>query len=148
MAEYKFVDNSPVLAVDVIAETPTGVIIIERKYQPFGFALPGGHVDKGESLENAARRELFEETKVEANFITQLHTYSQPNRDPRRHVVSVVFIAQTNMTPEAADDAKKAHIIKLEDALIMPDKLAFDHHQILADYVVWKMTKEFPPSYR
>jgi 8-oxo-dGTP diphosphatase len=148
MAEYVFEDNSPVLAVDVIAETPTGIILIERKYEPFGFAIPGGHVDKGESLENAARRELFEETKVEADFIAQFHAYSQPDRDPRRHVVSVVFLAQTNMIPEAADDAKKAHIIKLEDALIMADKLAFDHHQILADFAAWKMDGGFPPSYR
>lgn len=148
MTKYKFIDNTPTLAVDIIVETSIGIILIERKYEPFGFALPGGHVDKGESLETAARRELFEETKIEADFITQFHAYSQPNRDPRRHVVSVVFLAQTNMIPKAADDVKKVHIINISKALTMADKLAFDHHQIIADYACWKMDGKFPPSYR
>ena len=124
--------RNPVPTVDLIIEIPEqGLILIQRVNPPLGWALPGGFVDYGESLEDAARREALEETSLEVELLGQLHTYSDPWRDLRQHNISTVFVAQGHGTPRAADDARSLEIFRPED---LPQLLAFDHGQILADY--------------
>ena len=124
--------RNPVPTVDLIIEIPDqGLILIQRVNPPLGWALPGGYVDYGESLEDAARREAREETSLEVELLGQFHTYSDPRRDPRQHNISTVFVAQASGTPRAADDARSQEIFQPED---LPQVLAFDHRQILADY--------------
>lgn len=118
--------------MDIIIELKEGkIVLIRRKNPPFGWALPGGFVDYGESLEAAAIREAEEETGLKVRLIRQLHTYSNPDRDPRRHTITTVFIARAEGIPRAADDA--AEIGVFEDKTL-PSPLAFDHGLILADY--------------
>ncbi|HEY9072539.1 MAG TPA: NUDIX hydrolase [Desulfobaccales bacterium] len=125
--------RNPVPTVDIIIEIPDqGMILIQRARPPLGWALPGGFVDYGESLETAARREAREETSLEVVLLGQLHTYSDPQRDPRQHNITTVFVAQAHGTPQAADDARSLAIFRPED---LPRALAFDHGQILADYL-------------
>ena len=124
--------RNPVPTVDIIIEIPgQGLVLIQRANPPLGWALPGGFVDYGESLEDAARREAREETGLMVFLLGQLHTYSDPQRDPRQHNISTVFVAQGHGTPRAADDARSLEIFRPED---LPQLLAFDHGQILADY--------------
>lgn len=124
--------HHPVPTVDLIIEIQNqGLILIQRANPPLGWALPGGYVDYGESLEDAARREAREETSLEVDLLGQFHTYSNPRRDPRQHNISTVFVAQASGTPQAADDARSLEIFRPED---LPQLLAFDHGQILADY--------------
>ncbi len=122
--------RNPVPTVDVIIEIEGGIILIKRKNPPYGWALPGGFVDYGESLENAAVREALEETGLDVILLCQMHTYSNPQRDPRQHTISTVFIGSATGTPQAADDAAEVGIFKQEN---LP-QLAFDHYQILQDY--------------
>ncbi len=125
--------RNPFLTVDIIIRIPEkGIVLIERKNPPYGWALPGGFVDYGESLETAARREAFEETNLEVEDLEQFHAYSEPDRDPRQHTVSVVFTATGKGIPKAADDAKHLEVFA-PDAL--PKVLAFDHAKILSDYL-------------
>jgi 8-oxo-dGTP diphosphatase len=134
--------RTPLLTVDIIIELEQkGIILIERKNPPHGWALPGGFVDYGESLESAATREAKEETSLEVRLIEQFHTYSDPRRDPRHHTVSTVFIATAKGDPAGADDAKAARIFR-EDNL--PAPIVFDHSQILRDYLRYKRTGERP----
>lgn len=124
--------RNPVPTVDLIIEIPDkGLILIQRGNPPLGWALPGGYVDYGESLEAAARREAREEASLEVELLGQLHTYSDPRRDPRQHNISTVFVAEAHGTPRAADDARSLEIFHPED---LPQLLVFDHGQILADY--------------
>lgn len=123
--------RNPALTVDIIIEIHGGIVLIERRNPPFGWALPGGFVDYGESLETAARREAKEETGLEVTLVEQFHAYSDPGRDPRQHTVSVVFIATASGTPTAADDAKNLGVFKRDG---LPMKLSFDHGRILDDY--------------
>ncbi len=124
--------RNPLLTVDIIIEVPGGgIILIERKNPPFGWAIPGGFVDYGETLEEAAIREAREETGMELAGLKQFHAYSDPKRDPRAHTVSVVFTASGIGIPKAADDAKNLRIFPLDD---LPENLAFDHALILSDY--------------
>ena len=125
--------KNPSLAVDIIIINEEGkIVLIERKNPPYGWALPGGFVDYGESLETAAVREAKEETCLDIELIKQLHTYSEPDRDPRQHVVSTVFVARANgQVPKAADDAKNLQLFDMYDV----PKLAFDHLKILDDFV-------------
>jgi ADP-ribose pyrophosphatase YjhB (NUDIX family) len=127
---------SPTPTVDVIigAELETGergIVLIYRKNEPRAWALPGGFVDYGETVEGAAVREAKEETGLEIELIQQFRTYSDPRRDPRRHTISTVFIAKARGKPRALDDAERVGIFN-ERTLPLP--LAFDHEKILQDY--------------
>lgn len=124
--------RNPFLTVDIIIEIPgEGIILIERRNPPYGWALPGGFVDYGESLEAAAVREAAEETGIVLEEIRQLHAYSDPGRDPRHHTATVVFIGRGKGSPQAADDAKNLGIFRID---AFPERLAFDHARILSDY--------------
>lgn len=122
--------RNPVPTVDVIIAVDGGIVLIERKNPPPGWALPGGFVDYGESYEDAARREALEETGLRVRDLRQFHTYSNPGRDPRMHTASTVFTAVAEGRPRGGDDAARAEIFSPEN---LPE-LAFDHARILADY--------------
>lgn len=109
-----------------------GIILIERHNPPLGWALPGGFVDYGETLEGAATREAREETGLEVEDLKQFHAYSDPRRDPRQHNISIVFLARARGRPAAEDDAKDCRIFPLG---AWPNPLAFDHERILNDYL-------------
>ncbi len=123
----------PYVTVDVIIEVSGGIALIQRSNPPFGWALPGGFVDYGESLEEAVKREAREETNLDLTEIKQFHTYSDPKRDPRFHTIGTIFIAKGKGTPKAGDDAQGLKIVKPE--AINKLQLAFDHKQILLDYL-------------
>lgn len=125
--------GGPYVTVDAIIELPAGIVIIQRSNPPFGWALPGGFVDYGESLEEAVIREAKEETNLDLIKPRQFHTYSDPERDPRFHTIGTVFIAKAKGTPKAGDDAASLKVIKLKE--IEKLKFAFDHKKILQDYL-------------
>jgi len=131
---YKFSRyRNPTPTVDIIIEYQSqGLVLIERQKPPHGWALPGGFVDYGESLEEAAVREAKEETGLDVKLLGQFHSYSDPNRDPRQHNITTVFVAQGAGTPQAASDARSLAIFSPDD---LPSPLAFDHAQILQDYL-------------
>lgn len=123
--------RNPFPTVDIIIEYRGGIILVRRRNPPHGWAIPGGFVEYGESLENAAAREAQEETGLTADIVRQFHSYSEPDRDPRFHTISVVFIARGNGDLQAADDAVDAAVFTKDD---LPDDIAFDHRAILEDY--------------
>jgi ADP-ribose pyrophosphatase YjhB (NUDIX family) len=124
--------QNPVPTVDIIIEMESrGIVLIKRKNPPSGWAIPGGFVDYGESLEEAAVREAREETNLEVELSRQFHTYSDPNRDPRHHTITTVYIAKGNGKPEAKDDALELGIFTRSN---LPEQMAFDHRTILEDY--------------
>jgi ADP-ribose pyrophosphatase YjhB (NUDIX family) len=124
--------RNPLLTVDIIIELGgEGVVLIRRRNPPMGWAIPGGFVDYGESLESAAVREAKEETSLSVKLRYQLGAYSDPARDPRHHTVSVVFVAEAEGSPRAGDDAGEIGIFQRN---ALPDPLAFDHRKILEDY--------------
>jgi len=124
--------RNPTPTVDIIIEIDSkGIVLIKRKNPPYGWAIPGGFVDYGESLEEAALREAKEETNLDVNLIKQFHTYSDPERDPRYHTISTVYIAKANGIPQAMDDAIEIGIFTESN---LPDEIAFDHRSILSDY--------------
>lgn len=136
--------RNPFPTVDIIIEIGredgrSGIVLVERKYPPPGWALPGGFVEYGESLEEAAIREAKEETSLDIRIIEQFHTYSEPGRDPRFHTITTVYIATAQGRPRAQDDARNVGIFTEED---MPHPLAFDHERILADYRIKKMSEK------
>ncbi len=125
--------QNPVPAVDLIIEIEgQGWVLIERRNPPPGWALPGGFVEVGESLEQAALREAREETCLEVELLGQFHTYSDPARDPRMHCISTVFVARAEGTPKAEDDAKSVAVFPKDR---LPEVMAFDHRKILEDYL-------------
>ncbi len=132
---YKL-QNGPFTTVDAIIEIDGGVVIIQRSNPPFGWALPGGFVDYGESLEEAVVREAKEETSLDINDIKQFHTYSNPKRDPRFHTIGTVFTAKAKGIPKAGDDAAGLKVISLKE--IEKYDFAFDHKEILRDYLKTK----------
>ena len=126
--------KNPVPTVDVIIELKEGIVLIERKNPPHGWALPGGFVDYGESFETAAVREALEETGLEVKLTKQFHTYSDPSRDPRQHTASTVFIGTADGQPAGGDDAARAEVFTRNN---LPE-LVFDHAKILDDYFRYK----------
>ena len=128
--------QNPTPTVDILIDCripngEEGLVLILRKNEPQKWAIPGGFVDYGESVEEAAAREAGEETSLKVRLIRQFHCYSDPDRDPRQHNLSIVFLAEAEGIPQAADDAAE---IGLFTRQTLPDDLAFDHQQILDDY--------------
>jgi ADP-ribose pyrophosphatase YjhB (NUDIX family) len=124
--------RNPIPTVDIIIEIESKeIILIKRKNPPYGWAIPGGFVDYGESLEEAALREAKEETNLDVEQLRQFHTYSDPQRDPRHHSISTVYVAKGRGKPRAKDDAIEIGIFT-ESSL--PHEIAFDHRLILSDY--------------
>jgi 8-oxo-dGTP diphosphatase len=123
--------RNPTPTVDVIIETGLGIVLIRRKNPPLGWALPGGFVDEGETVETAAAREAKEETGLDVQLRALLHVYSDPSRDPRQHTLSVTFVASADRAPMAGDDAAEAAVFDLDD---LPTEIAFDHREIIEDY--------------
>jgi len=134
--EFKFGKHfihCPRLTVDIIIRKGDEIMLIERKNEPHGWALPGGFVDYGETVEHAAERELMEETNIKCSDMPMLGVYSDPERDKRGHTVSVVFYSETNQTPMAGDDAANAVFFNIND---LPDDIVFDHKKIINDYLI------------
>lgn len=123
--------RNPVPTVDIIIRYNDGIILIQRKNPPEGWALPGGFVDYGETLEAAAVREAKEETGLDIRLVRQFHSYSDPERDRRQHTISTVFIADASGRATAGDDAAALGTFQKGR---LPDKIVFDHKQILEDY--------------
>ena len=124
--------DTPRLTVDIIIRTPKGIVLIERKNYPKGWALPGGFVEYGETIRQAAVREAKEETSLDVMLTRHFHTYTDPKRDPRGYTISAVFIADAKGIPKARSDAKNA---KFFTSRALPKKMAFDHRKILRDYL-------------
>ena len=124
--------RNPIPTVDVIIELPGGIVLIERKNEPFGWAIPGGFVDYGETLESAAARESLEETSLSVTDLRLLGCYSDPSRDARSHNISTVYVAKATGTPKAGDDAAGLAVFAVDS---LPQPLCFDHGKILSDYL-------------
>ena len=127
--------RNPLVTVDIIIEINAKIVLVERLNPPHGWALPGGFVDYGESLVASASREAKEETSLDIRLKEQFHTYSDPDRDPRHHTVTTVYIATATGTPTAADDAKK---VGLFSGSKLPEPIVFDHKKIIDDYFRYK----------
>lgn len=127
--------RNPIPTVDIIIELLDRpyrpIVLVERLNPPYGWALPGGFVDYGETVEKAAIREAAEETGLHIKLVEQFQVYSDPERDPRHHTLSVVFLAMAKGEPFAGDDAKNLAVFELWD---IPQNLCFDHERILRDY--------------
>lgn len=130
---------TPLMTADIIIElennNKTQIVLIERLNAPFGWAIPGGFVDKGESIESAAIREAKEETGLDVTLKCLLGCYSDPGRDPRFHTASLVYIASANGVPVAGDDAKTTRLFDIDSINV---ELVFDHQQIVDDYLNYK----------
>jgi 8-oxo-dGTP diphosphatase len=131
--------RNPTPTVDIIIELidrpARPIILIERKNPPHGWAIPGGFVDYGESVETAARREAKEEIGLDVTLAEQFYVYSDPNRDPRQHTLSVVFLATATGEPQATDDAQTLDVF---EPWRIPTNLCFDHDRILRDYLQFR----------
>ncbi|MBN2620926.1 NUDIX hydrolase [candidate division WOR-3 bacterium] len=123
--------RNPLPTVDIIIRVHEGIVLIERKNPPYGWALPGGFIEYGESAEHAAQREAEEETGLMIENVRQFHTYSEPARDPRFHTISLVFTAYAQGIPRAGSDAARIGIF---EESTLPDAIVFDHRRILDDY--------------
>ncbi len=138
--------ETPVLAADIIIELTDypgrPIVLIERAFPPYGWAIPGGFVDVGEIVEVAAVREAQEEVSLDVKLIALLGLYSDPSRDHRGHTVTACYVAQAPGKPIAADDAKNCQIFSIDT---LPDLLAFDHAQVLEDYLRFRETGRVTP---
>jgi 8-oxo-dGTP diphosphatase len=140
--------RNPTPTVDILIELdgrPGTLVFIERKNEPRGLALPGGFVDTGEYVADAAVREAKEETGLDVELVELFHVYSDPTRDKRKHTVSTVFIGRARGEPKGGDDAARC-IVATPDGL--PGPLVFDHPLIVSDYVAYKRTGKRPPPRR
>ena len=133
--------RNPAPTVDAIIEVAGGIVLIERRFPPPGWAIPGGFVEYGETVEAAAVREAKEETGLDVTLTDLLGVYSDPRRDPRQHTIAVVFIGTADGVPHGGDDAAEARVFT---ATSLPSPLAFDHAVILADYFAYKRTGRVP----
>jgi len=135
--------RGPIPTTDAIIAGPDGrIVLVLRKNEPHGWALPGGFVDSGEALGAACRREAREETGLEVELVTQFFTYSDPRRDPRKHTISTVYVcsAPSGATPKGGDDAADARWFT--ESEVPWRELCFDHGEILRDYFRWVRTGE------
>lgn len=133
---------TPQLTVDAIIELPDGkLVLVERRYPPLGWAIPGGFVDPGESLAEAVRREALEETSLEIEVLELFHVFSVPWRDPRGDTVSAVYHCTAKGSPRGGDDAARAVAF---DPDSLPDDIVFDHRHVLDLYLRWRRTGERP----
>jgi 8-oxo-dGTP diphosphatase len=136
---------TPLLTADIIIELSDRpdrpIVLIERRHPPFGWAIPGGFVDVGEGVEAAAIREAREETALNVQLLLLLGVYSAPDRDPRGHTASVVYVAEARGVPHAQDDARTVGLFSPES---LPQPLAFDHLRILSDYRIFRETNQRP----
>ncbi len=144
MVKANFRPVTPLLAADAIIEltdddNQTGIVLIERKNPPYGWAIPGGFVDVGETVEQAAIREAKEEVCLDVKLQCLLGLYSDPARDTRGHTATAIYIATATGTPTAADDAKTVAVFNLN---ALPTELAFDHAKVLQDYLRYKKSKK------
>ena len=137
------VPKTPLLSVDIIIELSDRedhpIVLIARKHDPYGWAIPGGFVDIGERVEAAACREALEETGLVIQLSGLLGCYSDPRRDNRGHVVTLVYIAAASGQPQAADDAADLRICTPGE---WARPLAFDHEDILTDYLHWRQNRD------
>ena len=131
----------PAVTVDMLILLDSRLVLVSRRNEPLGWALPGGYVDYGERLESAARREAMEETRLTLLDLEQFHTYSDPDRDARQHSVSTVFLARAEGTPVAGDDAAEVRLFDLAD---VPHPLAFDHSRMVRDLEAFLRTGQRP----
>lgn len=138
--------TTPLLAADIIIELvdlpKRPFVLIERANPPYGWALPGGFVDVGETVEQAAIREALEETSLDVGLKALLGLYSNPKRDSRGHTVTAVYIGEAHGLPKAADDAKNCGIFTFDD---LTSELAFDHALVLADYQNYLLAGQVTP---
>jgi ADP-ribose pyrophosphatase YjhB (NUDIX family) len=136
--------KNPLPTVDIIIQKDSQILLVNRKKEPFKglFALPGGFVNEGEQVEDAAKREAKEETSLDIELVDILGVYSEPNRDPRGHIMSTVFVGKISPNNKvealAQDDAAKIEWIDLED--VDNTHFAFDHQKIISDYKKWKQS--------
>jgi 8-oxo-dGTP diphosphatase len=140
--------KNPKPTVDLVIElagAPGQVVFIVRKNEPRGLALPGGFVDEGEFVADAAVREAKEETGLDVELVELFHVYSDPARDSRQHTISVVFLARASGTPVGGDDAASCIV---SDPEALPAPLVFDHATIIADYLAYKRRGVRPPPRR
>lgn len=142
--------KNPKPTVDVVIQVDDAIVLIRRRNPPVGWALPGGYVDDGERVEDAAVREALEETGLHVDLESLLYVYSDPARDPRQHTISVAFTARASGTPSAQDDAAEARLVSIDEVRAVVAQAAgaplmvFDHREILADYLDYLDTGRSP----
>jgi len=123
------------IIIELVDRPDRPIVLVERQNEPFGWAIPGGFIDYGETVEQAARREALEETGLAVDLVELLGIYSDPSRDLRQHTMSVVYVATATGTPRAGDDAKALAVFAPSE---LPENLCFDHDRIVRDYLAYR----------